>query len=60
MEQLIDVNQAAVLLKVKPLTLYRWRIAGKGPACVKIGRKVLYSLQDIRDFIQSKKAAKQG
>ena len=55
MEELLEAKDAAVLLKVAPITLYKWRRAGKGPECAKIGRKVLYFQSDIEKFIQSKK-----
>ena len=57
MEELIETKEAATILKVAPVTLYRWRRSGKGPECAKIGRKVLYYPKDIENFIQLKKEA---
>jgi hypothetical protein len=35
---------------LKPSTLRQWRWNGKGPVYMKIGRTVLYRLQDIEHF----------
>lgn len=35
-------------------TLQNWRVLGKGPAFVKIGNSVLYSIKDIEAYEQRK------
>lgn len=52
---MLNTGEVAAILQVKTHTLYTWRAAGKGPKYAKIGRKILYSAQDISEFIQSKK-----
>ena len=42
--------------KVNPNTIEHWRIYGFGPEFIKIGRKVLYSLDSIIEFENKNKA----
>ena len=32
------------------ITLSRWRVHGKGPTFLKLGRRVVYRLEDIEEF----------
>lgn len=51
MEELYTVNQAAVVLKVHPLTIRRYIKEGKLKA-VRIGGSVRVAVNDLRAFIQ--------
>jgi len=42
--------------KVNPNTIEHWRISGFGPEFVRIGRKILYSLESILEFENQRKA----
>jgi hypothetical protein len=44
-------SKAATALGVKADTLATWRSQGRGPAFVKIGRRVFYRLNDLHKFI---------
>ncbi len=44
---LVNEIEAARILDLSPLTLRRWRWAGKGPAFIKAGGKVLYDVADL-------------
>lgn len=48
---LLSEDQAANLLGASKLWLYRRRLAGDGPAFVKLGRKVRYRRSDLDQFI---------
>ncbi len=50
---LVDEIEAARILDLSPLTLRRWRWAGKGPRFVKIGAAVRYDLADLTTFIEA-------
>lgn len=39
---------------INPATLSQWRWNGRGPLFVKIGRRVLYRLEDIEAFEKQK------
>lgn len=50
--ELLDTKQAAAPLKVKPGTMANWRVSGKGPRFVYIGRKCFYRPADLLEFIE--------
>ena len=43
--------EAAEYLRVSPRTLQGWRLEKRGPAFVRLGRKVLYLQSDLDDFL---------
>ena len=50
---LVDEIETARILDLSPLTLRKWRWAGKGPRFVKIGAAVRYDLADLTTFIEA-------
>ncbi len=48
--ELVPAKLAARLLGVHQNTLCKWRIAGRGPRFVKMGRRVAYRLSDIEKW----------
>ena len=50
---LVNEIEAARILDLSPLTLRKWRWAGKGPRFVKIGAAVRYDLADLTTFIEA-------
>lgn len=49
--------EAAELLGISPRTLANWRVQGRGPVYVRIGKKrspVLYRICDIEDWLDSR------
>jgi predicted DNA-binding transcriptional regulator AlpA len=49
-------KEAAAALGICPMTLDRWRRAGKGPPITKLGRQVLYSKTSIRAWLTQHEA----
>ena len=47
----LTTEEAAPVLGVKPKTLEGWRVAGKGPAFSKLGRRCTYRLADLLSFM---------
>lgn len=47
-----NTDAAAAYLGIKKNTLEIWRVQGRGPQFVKIGRRVFYRLQDLDRFIE--------
>ncbi len=43
----LTVGEASRLLRLSPITLARWRIAGVGPPFRKFGRRVVYAAVDV-------------
>lgn len=51
MGELLNSEQAAVFLGVRPQTLACWRIYGKGPSFAKIGRLVKYDRRKLEEWV---------
>lgn len=56
--RLLDTTAAAVYLggedrPLKPNTLERWRVYGKGPAWRKVGSRVRYAVEDLDAWLAS-------
>ncbi len=51
--ELIDERGAAEALAIAPRTLQWWRICGKGPKFVKLGRSVRYRKVDLLNWIEA-------
>jgi hypothetical protein len=49
--QLVSSREAARMLGLPEGTLRYWRAIERGPAWVKLGRRVLYSVDDLVEFI---------
>ena len=49
--QLVSSREAARMLGLPEGTLRYWRCIGTGPAWVKLGRRTLYSVKDLVEFI---------
>ncbi len=50
--QKLDNKQAAKYLGLAPQTLANFRFQGKGPAYCKLGRRVLYQLKDLNEYVE--------
>jgi excisionase family DNA binding protein len=50
----LTTPQAAAYLGISPRTLEDWRLTGFGPSFMKLGRRVLYRMQDLLDFIEAR------
>ncbi len=49
---LLTTAEAAEVLRIAPITLHRWRNAGKGPRYIEMGRKVYYRRVDLERWIE--------
>ena len=47
----LNIEEAAGFIGVSRQTLDRWRMEATGPAVHRVGRRVLYSLVDLRAFM---------
>lgn len=52
MGDLLNPEQAAQFLHVRPQTLACWRLYGKGPAFAKIGRLVRYDKSVLEAWVE--------
>lgn len=49
----LNTKEAAEFTSISSVRLEEWRSRGGGPAYHKVGRKVLYSVEDLRAFMGS-------
>lgn len=46
-QQYMTTTEVAALVRTSPETVRYWRHVGRGPACFKVGRRVLYARDDV-------------
>jgi excisionase family DNA binding protein len=51
LEPLLSIEELAEYLDVPVVTIYDWRVDGKGPCAVRIGRRVKFAISDINAWI---------
>lgn len=52
----LNIDEAAGFISVSRQTLDRWRMDATGPTVHRVGRRVLYSLTDLRAFMDEHRA----
>jgi predicted DNA-binding transcriptional regulator AlpA len=52
-KRLLNTKEAAKFLNLAEQTLHNYRFTCKPPNYVKIGRRIMYKLSDLDDFIES-------
>ncbi len=52
-QRLLTRAEAATFLRVKPITLWRWRQNGYGPRPFKVGGRVVYDMEGLEDFLRA-------
>lgn len=51
-DKYITTKELSKRWKINPNTIEHWRSVGLGPKFIRIGRKILYSLNSISEFEQ--------
>ena len=51
--QLLTITEAAELLRAPVATLRYWRHLGTGPRSFRLGRRVLYRADDLRNWVDA-------
>lgn len=51
MHRLLTTEEAAALLRLNPLTLYRWRKAEKGPPFTRVGARIYYEREMLERWL---------
>lgn len=51
--KMVDRKEAARLFSVSAGTLGNWLSQGRGPRAYRVGRKILYKIQDLEEFFTS-------
>jgi hypothetical protein len=52
--QYLSNQEAADILKLSPRTLEKLRVIGGGPRYRKLGRRVVYSIQDLESWAEAR------
>jgi excisionase family DNA binding protein len=47
----VTTEEAAKYLRLKKQTLEAWRLSGRGPAFLKLGRRVIYQRESLERFM---------
>lgn len=53
----LTTDEVADMVRAPAETLRYWRHIGKGPKSFKLGRRVLYAVEDVQAFIDSARKA---
>ncbi len=53
LDRLLSADEVAEHLGVKKQTLYRWRMEGKGPRAIRIGKFLRWKMSEITAFEES-------
>jgi excisionase family DNA binding protein len=59
MERLLDPKEVALILKVRPVTVYKWASRGILP-CHRLGRLVRFKEDDVRAFVDRSRVGLSG
>ena len=51
LEPLMNIEELAEYLGVPVTTIYDWRVAGRGPCAIRVGRSLKFAVSDVRDWI---------
>lgn len=54
---LVTTPRAAELLGVSPKTVEDWRLKGRGPRFIRLGKAIRYSMKDLEDFVAASVAS---
>jgi chromatin segregation and condensation protein Rec8/ScpA/Scc1 (kleisin family) len=50
-EHYLNDREAAKFLRLSPQTLRNWRSQCRGPVYIRAGRRILYSIDDLKQFM---------
>ena len=60
LEPLMSIEELSEYLNVPVRTLYDWRLAGKGPCAVHIGRQIRYFVTDVHEWLRQNREVEPG
>ena len=60
LEPLLSIEALAEYLGVPVTTIYDWRVGGKGPCAIRIGRHVKFALSDVQAWIAQQRETAPG
>jgi len=60
LEPLLGIDAVAEYLGVSVTTIYDWRVAGKGPCAVRVGRHLKFALSDVVAWVTAHRETEPG
>ena len=60
LEPLMSIDELSEYLHVPVRTLYDWRLTGKGPCAVHVGRQLRYFVRDVHAWLASQREPEPG
>jgi len=60
LDPLLSIEDLAEYLGVPVTTIYDWRVDGKGPCGVRVGRHVKFTVTDVLAWIDNQREARPG
>lgn len=60
LEPLMSIEELAEYLGIPITTIYDWRVAGKGPCAIKVGRHLKFAVTDVRDWLARQRESSPG
>ena len=56
----MSIEELSEYLDVPVRTLYDWRLSGKGPCAVHVGRQLRYSISDVQEWLAAQREPQPG
>ena len=60
LDPLLSIEELAEYLGVPVTTIYDWRVDGKGPCGVRVGRHVKFTVSDVLGWIDEQRESRPG
>lgn len=60
LEPLLSIEELSAYLNIPIRTLYDWRLTGKGPRAVHVGRQLRYFVSDVHDWLSQQRELEPG
>ena len=60
LEPLMSIDDLSDYLGVPVTTIYDWRVAGKGPCAIRVGRHLKFAVSDVRDWLSHHRESAPG
>lgn len=60
LEPLMSIDDLASYLGIPVTTIYDWRVSGKGPCAIRVGRHLKFAVSDVRDWVEHQRELSPG
>lgn len=60
LEPLLSIDELSEYLHVPVKTLYDWRISGKGPRAIHVGRQLRFFVSDVHEWLTQQREPEPG